>query len=90
MDNGESINIWEDKWLPKDTILSTLIDIDNAKVSLLINLNIKQWDRKTPPQATIQIIQIPITLTKQTKKFIWPYSKEGEYLVKTGYYIAHK
>ena len=93
--DGGTIRIWKDKRLLGDLLNS---DQDNEKeetVNMLIDPTSKQWDieklkNAIPPQAAIQACQIPISYTGISDKFLWPYTKDAQYSVKTGYHIAHE
>ena len=70
--NGESIKLWGDKWLPslQSPSLQTplTIELQNAKVSSLINHSTHQWNVQLLPNLfsqmkADQIAQLPLTRT---------------------------
>lgn len=95
--NGESINIWEDKWLFSNHQLITLGPRPtNNCPSLVKDLfcpNSKSWNLNLlhslfPSHICSIITSTPITSTNQNDSFIWDHDPSGIYTVKSGYHLA--
>jgi ribonuclease HI len=92
--DGESTNIWEDKWLPHQNGFQVWSRPQNTQSCLwvkdLINPITHQWDHHIinnlfyPFEAT-QILQIPLVDSLSRDELTWSGTKEGIYTVKSGY-----
>ena len=92
--NGQSIRIWEDRWIPSYDLMPNNAQNTEERVYSLIDQNNNSWNLSKirevlPEQAAIQAIQVPISYLGSSDRFIWPHSKDGKYSVKTGYHIAY-
>nr|XP_027108781.1 uncharacterized protein LOC113728591 [Coffea arabica] len=92
--DGESIKIWEDRWLPgiEDGKIRSQRKDDSKiqRVSELIRDG--KWDRELLRQEfeekdRLQILKIPLSLGKVMDRFYWARSSSGVYSVKTGYQL---
>ncbi|XP_027086455.2 uncharacterized protein [Coffea arabica] len=90
--DGESIKIWEDRWLPgvEDGRIRSPRKADSKiqRVSELIKEG--KWDRELLRQEfeemdRLQILKIPLSLGKVMDRTYWAKSSSGLYSVKTGY-----
>ncbi|KAL0014213.1 hypothetical protein SO802_001282 [Lithocarpus litseifolius] len=93
---GENIKIWRDKWLPSlhnSTIQGPLMaDLQNAKVSSLINPITRQWKFSVLHNSfraeEVELIQkIPLSRIRVNDTLFWPYVQSGEYSVRSGYFF---
>ncbi|KAL4318880.1 hypothetical protein GQ457_18G015470 [Hibiscus cannabinus] len=95
--NGKGISIWEDKWIPSspDHEVSSPIP-DNChlyRVANLLDPNQRQWSHYKlsnlfNPSEINAISSIPIGGPNVKDELIWPYSKNREYSVKSGYHLS--
>lgn len=92
--NGESIQFWDDQWVPgivggKVSVLDNHLK-EPLKVADFIDPLTKEWNRvklkKCIPEAEVQAVcKIPISCSSFPDRFIWRHTKTGEYTVKSGY-----
>ena len=86
--------LWGDKWLPSlqspslQCPLTT--ELQNAKVSFLINPSTRQWNTQLLPtlfsqMESDQIAKIPLTRTVSEDSIFWPHVQSGQYTTKFGY-----
>jgi len=89
----KSNDIYTDNWLPgmgfSKVISPQVLELERAKVSVLISLVIGTWDQTLLHQHFINfeaqcIMAIPLCLTNQRDVLIWPGCSNGEYWVKSG------
>ncbi|MCH81038.1 putative ribonuclease H protein [Trifolium medium] len=92
--NGESINIWQDNWLPDQEgfkVWSVKAEgTSQTHIKDLILPLSKAWNRGLVsklfyPFEVQQILNIPITNTSYPDEYCWPKTKDGVYTVKSGY-----
>jgi hypothetical protein len=92
--DGETTNIWEDKWLPHQNgfkVWSRPQNIHQCSwVKDLINPNTHQWDHHVInnlfyPFEANQILQLPLVDNLSKDELAWYGTKEGIYTVKSGY-----
>ena len=95
--SGYEINVWEDLWIPSTPARSarSRAPAVNPKmiVSSLINPATKEWDVRLLEQYIAQediplILSLAISPTHRRDTFCWSYSKNGQYTVKSGYWVA--
>ncbi|KAG7536410.1 Reverse transcriptase domain [Arabidopsis suecica] len=95
--NGQSTNIWIDKWLfdgcPRRPMnKESLMDI-SLKVSSLITLqgdwNLPLLHEFFPPADVIQISSFPPDPCLEDR-FVWAYTKDGQYSVKSGNWLLNR
>ena len=97
--NGESVLIWQDKWIPKpDTYkITTPINplFSNEKVSTLIDTEQAVWksDRINSiflPHDAESILSIPLSATSPVDHRVWSPTANGLFSVRSAYWICHK
>lgn len=95
--NGQSTNIWIDKWLFEDCPRrpmnkESLMDI-SLKVSSLITLqgdwNLPLLHEFFPPTDVIQISSFPPDPCLEDR-FVWAYTKDGQYSFKSGNWLLNR
>ncbi|XP_041016205.1 uncharacterized protein LOC121258730 [Juglans microcarpa x Juglans regia] len=95
VDNGLSIKVWGDKWLPSKPshrVQSPIKHLnDEAKVAELIG-NGGRWDVETVKATFTKeeaevICNIPLSYTGLEDKRIWAYSKNGCFSVRSVYHL---
>jgi hypothetical protein len=90
--NGETINIWQDNWLPRQNGHKVWSNQGNANQTWVKDLfvpNTKIWDRHIISSIfnhfeAEQITQIPTNGTISHDEFTWPLTKDGVYTVNEG------
>ncbi|XP_042956310.1 uncharacterized protein LOC122292152 [Carya illinoinensis] len=96
--NGCSVNVWKDRWLPKQISLAATNRISGAAditwVSDLIEPGSRSWKYQTLTkyfsQQEIDLIRaIPISLGNREDRIIWGGTKNGLFSVKSAYHL-HK
>jgi hypothetical protein len=92
--NGQSINIWEDQWLPYQNGFKILTpNPGNSNITLVKDLIVEGpigWNHALIDNIFLdfegnQIKQLPLIPEVIDDKFMWRYTKEGNYTVKSGY-----
>ena len=95
--NGEEVQIWGDRWIPKPskfTVYSAPNNIEpKAKVKELINSNMGWWDQSLltaifPKEEKEAINTIPLSSTNQLDVEIWRCTETGVFSVKSAYHLA--
>ncbi|KAF4391976.1 hypothetical protein F8388_004305 [Cannabis sativa] len=94
--NGRTIRVWQEKWLPRPngTIVNRPFEVNpNTTVSSLLN-NKDEWNIDTlnnyfHKEDVPWILGIPID-THSEDMLIWPFTKDGNYIVKSGYRVARE
>lgn len=97
VEDGESINIWKDKWIPSATthaIQSPIQILDSeAKVCDLIDMDTNWWN--TPlveevfnPEEAKLICGMVICPRTQIDYMVWGGTKAGVYMVRSAYHLA--
>lgn len=86
---GQNNNITRDIWLASGSKASLLPRATATTVSDLLNSN-HEWDinalrHNLSPQNVIETIKTHVLWTTAHNHLIWPYSKDGNYTVKSGY-----
>jgi hypothetical protein len=93
--NGNSINIWEDRWInPQVGSIMWSKQLDNTplqRVADLIDEDTKCWKEHVInpnffPMEAAQIYSIPLTNTSTEDFISWHGTKDGNYSVKSGYH----
>ncbi|XP_021811156.1 uncharacterized protein LOC110754404 [Prunus avium] len=97
--NGAETNIWVDRWLKlphNDVIVPTRPLSANTPIFVeeIMNKRERSWDLSRVSlfldQETIRcIISRPIGISSLPDRWIWPWTSNGEYSVKSGYHITH-
>ncbi|KAK5836804.1 hypothetical protein PVK06_012605 [Gossypium arboreum] len=95
VNNGEKINIWEEKWVygldgyrlnfpetVEPLMPKLVVDIMNKKEGRWNISLIEQWISEQEKEA---IMRLPICKTEEEDKLVWPHSIGGNYEVKSDY-----
>nr|POE83460.1 putative ribonuclease h protein [Quercus suber] len=94
--DGESINVYDDNWLPGKGSAKVLSPqsgaLEGARVAALINSDTRTWDQNVLQQHFLsfeacRIRAIPLCWTDQEDSLIWPACKDGNYSAKMGYQL---
>ncbi|GMI84947.1 hypothetical protein HRI_002164000 [Hibiscus trionum] len=91
--NGESVNIWNDSWIPNEgdgRLRADVINIHYSKVADLIDAPAKCWKldvlhRLFPDSLVSTISEIPLANSYQSDTLVWRHDNAGVYTVKSGY-----
>ena len=95
--SGYEVRVWEDPWIPtrpaRLAIPVAPVMNSNMRVSDLINQNSKEWDEGTlddyvHPGDIPLICSMAISSTHRHDTFCWEYTRNGQYTVKSGYWVA--
>ncbi|KAJ1416724.1 Ribonuclease H-like superfamily [Sesbania bispinosa] len=91
--NGRDIHLWEDSWLWSKETLQQYSTGGDLRVADILNDADHTWDHQVlstnlPSQVAIKARQTPIAWFQQRDKFYWPFSKDGNYTIKSGYQVA--
>lgn len=94
--NGQRVHIWKDRLIPTHSDFKVWSPIatleEQAKVSILIDPDTKQWDRYIIYSCfnnveAQQIISIPISHRLPGDKLIWHWEKDSHYSVRSANHI---
>ena len=94
--NGRSIQIWKDRWLPRPTTLKIVSHSDrlleDTIVDYLIDNNRRTWKQDILQELfwpdEIELIKsIPIGDTHNKDKFMWHFTKNGFFSVRSAYHL---
>uniref|UniRef100_A0A7N2MU32 Reverse transcriptase domain-containing protein n=1 Tax=Quercus lobata TaxID=97700 RepID=A0A7N2MU32_QUELO len=92
--NGEKINIWQQRWLPRKhppyLPICPIQDFENSSVSCLIDQSTRQWkadlvDGLFNEEDAELVKSIPLSQGEAEDVLFWPYTKNGVYTCKSGY-----
>ena len=95
--SGYEINVWRDPWIPLTPArpAHARAPLVNPKmtVSTLINLVSKEWDVSLLEQYVAQedipmILSLAISPNHRRDTVCWSHTKNGQYTVKSGYWVA--
>ena len=94
--NGELIDIWRDKWLPGpgiNFIPYALAEPLVSRVAELIDPASRSWNYGLVQNLfhsfeAEAILSIPINFRLPEDSLFWKFSKQGEFEVKSGYFVA--
>ncbi|XP_048622886.1 uncharacterized protein LOC106383217 [Brassica napus] len=95
--SGYEIKVWEDQWIPtipaRPATPVAPVMHPNMRVSDLINQELKEWDvglleNYVHPDDIPLIRSMAISSTHRRDTFCWNYTKNGQYTVKSGYWVA--
>ncbi|KAM6574521.1 hypothetical protein CsatA_022848 [Cannabis sativa] len=94
--NGITIRVWQDKWLPRPngTITHRPLDANpNTIVSSLLNTK-EDWNEDIinkyfHKEDVPWILGIPIDIHSEDT-LVWPFTKDGHYIVKSEYRVARE
>ncbi|XP_048599931.1 uncharacterized protein LOC125595422 [Brassica napus] len=95
--SGYEIKVWEDQWIPtipaRPATPVAPVMHPNMRVSDLINQELKEWDvglleNYVHPDDIPLIRSMAISSAHRRDTFCWNYTKNGQYTVKSGYWVA--
>lgn len=91
----KKIDIRRDCWLASGELITTITNSDLEVVADLIDPVCKCWDtsrirQNFLPLDAIKILQTPIAWNYNEDTIWWPFSRAGDFSVKTGYFQAKK
>ena len=95
--SGYEVKVWEDPWIPTTPARPAQPTAPalhpNMRVSDLINEESKEWDvgllENYIASVDIPLIRsMTISTTHRRDTFCWNYTKNGQYTVKSGYWVA--
>ena len=95
--SGYEVKVWEDPWIPtipaRPATPVAPVMHPNMRVSDFINQDLKEWDvgllEAYVHSADISLIRsMAISSTHRRDTFCWNYTKNGQYTVKYGYWVA--
>ena len=95
--SGYEVRVWEDPWIPtrpaRPAIPVAPVMNPNMRVSDLINQDSKEWDEGTledyvHPGDIPLIRSMAISSTHRHDTFCWEYTRNGQYTVKSRYWVA--
>jgi len=95
--SGYEIDVWQDSWIPSTPARPARprapVVHPKMTVSSLIDFESKEWDARLleqyVDQEDIQMIQsMAISHTHRQDTFCWSYTKNGQYTVKSEYWVA--
>ncbi|XP_042939571.1 uncharacterized protein LOC122274613 [Carya illinoinensis] len=95
--NGDFVNIWTEKWLPRPSsfkVQSPLkAEFAASKVSTLIDSSSGAWKMDTLREVfrheEVEVVcRIPVSMSNSQDKLIWRCAKDGRFTVRSAYYLA--
>jgi hypothetical protein len=95
--NGDDIKVWGDKWLPNPISYSVqspcLNQIENMRVSGLIDKNLKHWNKALItsiflPEEALAITNIPLSPFLSRDWLIWQCTKNEDFTVRSAYHLG--
>ena len=94
---GYEVKVSEDFWIPTTPArparpLALVLHL-NIRVSELINQDMREWnvgilEDYVAPVAILFIRSLAISSTHRCDTFCWSYTKNGQYMVKSEYWVA--
>lgn len=93
--NGDSVDICKSRWLASGDLIQDHPNLPCSKVSELIESNNRSWNIPKiksifRPEIAIKVIQTPLNWSGGQDSLWWPFAKNGDFSVKTGYYEIKK
>ena len=92
VENGESIKVWKDAWIPGSRrVISPIGDANpNLEVGVLINPITRTWDVNLVSQLFLpfeqeRVLSIPLSLRFPDDVLCWDLEKDGAYSVRSAY-----
>ncbi|XP_048624014.1 uncharacterized protein LOC106417447 [Brassica napus] len=95
--SGYDVRVWEDPWIPTTPArparpVAPVMHL-NMRVGDIINLESREWDaglldNYVHPEDIPLICSMAISSTHRRDTFCWNYMRNGQYTVKSGYWIA--
>ncbi|XP_013594666.1 PREDICTED: uncharacterized protein LOC106302774 [Brassica oleracea var. oleracea] len=95
--SGYEIKVWEDPWIPSNPARPAVpiapVMHPNMRVSDLIDQGSKDWDvglleNYVHPEDIPFIRSLAISSTHRRDTFCWNFTRNGQYTVKSGYWVA--
>ncbi|XP_048620311.1 uncharacterized protein LOC106408459 [Brassica napus] len=95
--SGYEVKVWEDPWIPstpaRPAVPIALVMHPNMRVSDLIDQGVKEWDvglleNYVHPEDIPFIRSLAISSTHRRDTFCWDFIRNGQYTVKSGYWVA--
>ncbi|QHO00044.1 uncharacterized protein DS421_13g403050 [Arachis hypogaea] len=90
--DGSNIDIWKDNWIIEGGSIKNYWD---NRISMVKDLLVEGggWNEELlrqvfPPNIKDKILSTPISLINKEDCFFWPHRLDGNYTIKSGYYIA--
>ncbi|KAK2657021.1 hypothetical protein Ddye_010073 [Dipteronia dyeriana] len=90
--DGKSINIYKDKWVPRPSTFRILSPpkLNDQLISSSGGWNTNFIKQNFSDEDVNSILQIPIGCGSRGDNIIWHYNENGQYSVKSGYWLGHK
>ncbi|XP_062021093.1 uncharacterized protein LOC133737577 [Rosa rugosa] len=94
--NGKTIRVWEDPWIPLPYSFipysSPMDGLEDMLVEDLIDQEEKEWaisfmNEIFYPEEVGIIASIPLSVREPNDKWMWHFSKNGVYSVRSGYHV---
>ncbi|MED6196609.1 hypothetical protein PIB30_049069 [Stylosanthes scabra] len=90
---GSKVDVWRDNWI--HGLSKPIGDNNHPKKVMELLTEEGEWDRIAlqailPNNISSLVLRIPVGKILRNDSFNWPFRKDGEYPVKTGYHIAKK
>lgn len=95
--SGDEVKVWEDPWIPTmparpARALAPVLHL-NLRVNDLITQVTKEWNVEllrnyVDPEDIALIRSMVISLAHRRNTFYWNYTKTGQYMVKSSYWVA--
>ncbi|XP_022558258.1 uncharacterized protein LOC111206163 [Brassica napus] len=95
--SGYEVKVWEDPWIPstpaRPAVPIAPVMHPNMRVSDLIYQGVKEWDvglleNYVHPEDIPFIRSLAISSTHRRDTFCWDFTRNGQYTVKSGYWVA--
>ncbi|XP_013594674.1 PREDICTED: uncharacterized protein LOC106302788 [Brassica oleracea var. oleracea] len=95
--SGYEVKVWEDPWIPTTSARPATpvapVMHPNMRVSDLINQETKEWDvglleDYVHPEDIPLICSMATSSSHRRDTFSWSYTRNGQYMVKSGYWVA--
>ena len=97
VDDGNSIGIWNDKWLHGPSSFSVMSRPNtipsDSRVSTLIEPSTRVWKMELMskiflPNDAQSILGIPLSSRSSPNKLVWEYTPNGKFTIRSAYKIA--
>jgi ribonuclease HI len=97
--NGESIKIWQDRWLPSPSSYLVQAPIQGlsaeAKVCELIDNDTRWWNTPLiqdifPPEVAAKICSLALSPSGHQDKLVWRGTANGVFTVRSAYHLARE
>ena len=96
--NGEHVDIWKDRWIPTPDsfkLVNPKVHLESNKLACLLDTTTGSWDvdkmrHSFLPHEAEVILGISIKPRLLNDSFIWAWTKNGRFSVKSAYKVAQK